>query len=110
MPKEQKRVFTISSEALGEVQASSEVQLGILYSIFADKEIPGKKALLSLCELYILHTSMIAYVDLIMKDSKMGDGSCILTTEDMYMMKSIRVGCDDLRDKLALHNIFVAVN
>jgi hypothetical protein len=111
MPKEQKRVFTVSSEALEEVQASSEVQLGILYSVFADKEIPGKKALLSLCELYVLHSSMIAYVNLIMKDRKMEDeGSCILTTQDMRMMKTIRVGCDDLRDKLALHNIFVAVN
>ena len=67
--------------------------------------------MLPLCELYVLHSSLISYVDLIMKDSKMKDeDSYMLTTQDLYMMKTIRVGCDDLRDRLALHNIFVAVN
>ena len=58
-----------------------------------------------------LSNEFFSTVDLIMKDSKMKDeGSYMLTTQDLYVMKTIRVGCDELRDKLALHNIFVAIN
>ena len=111
MPKEQKKFFTVSGDALAGTRASSEVQLEILYSVFAAKEAPGREALLPLCELYVLHSSLITYINLIMKDSKMKDeDSYMLTTEDIYVMKTIRVGCDDLHDRLALHNIFMAVN
>ena len=111
MPKEPTKSFTISGEVLESTRTPSEVQLGILYSIFTDKGSLRKEVLLSLCELYVLHSSMIAYVDLIMKDSKVKDeDSYVLTTQDLYMMKTIRVGCEELCDKLTLHNIFLAVN
>tara|TARA_Y100000310_G_scaffold11531_1_gene12072 strand:+ start:1363 stop:1698 length:336 start_codon:yes stop_codon:yes gene_type:complete len=111
MPKESQKSFTVSGEVLRDARGSSEVQLGILYSIFADKEAPSKEVLLSLCELYVLHSSWISYIDLVVRDSKVKDkDSYMLTTQDIYMMKTIRMGCDDLCDKLTLHNIFVAVN
>jgi len=111
MPKVPQKSFTVSGEVLRDARGSSAVQLGILYSIFTDKGAPSKAVLLSLCELYVLHSSWISYIDLVMKDSRVNDkDSYKLTTQDIYMMKTIRVGCDDLRDKLTLHNIFVAVN
>ena len=111
MPKEPQKSFTVSGVALRDMRGSSEVQLGILYSIFTDKGALSKEVLLSLCELYVLHSSWVSYIDLIMRDSRVKDeDSYMLTTQDIYMMKTIRVGCEDLRDKLTLHNVFVAVN
>ena len=81
MPKEPQKSFTVSGEVLRDARGLSEVQLGILYSIFTDKETLGKEALLSLCELYVLHSSWISYIDLIMKDTRVKD-------KDSYMLNT----------------------
>ena len=103
--------YTVSDEALTGLCNDSETQLEILYFLFSDKDVLTRDIVLALSELYILHSSLIKYVDVIKGDSKVKDSdSYLLTSQDLYMMNSIKTGCRDLQDRLRMYNIHMTVN
>ena len=90
--------------------SDEETKMEILHHIFDEKTSPPRDALLLLCELCVLHTSMIKYIELIKESPVSKEEKYIINSQDLIVMNTIRTGCKDLESKLHGYNIYLAIN
>jgi hypothetical protein len=108
--KGQASQYTVTSEALEGMLSDEETKMEILHHIFDEEGTMDRDVLLILCELCVLHTSMMKYIELIKESPVSKEEKYIINSQDLIVMNTIRTGCKDLESKLHGHNIYLAIN
>jgi hypothetical protein len=110
MAKGQSTQYTVTDEALEGMLSDQQIKMEILHHIFDNEDHSDRDLRLILCELCILHKSMIKYIELIKKTPVPKENKYLINSQDLIVMNSIKTGCKELEKELQEYNIHLAIN
>ena len=110
MAKDQTTQYTVTAEALEGMLSDQQTKMEILHHIFDHEDHSNRDLRLILCELCILHKSMIKYIELIKKTPVPKEDKYLINSQDLIVMNTIKTGCKELERELQDYTMHLAVN
>lgn len=110
MAKDRTTQYTVTAEALEGMLSDQRTKMEILHYIFDNEDHSDRDLRLILCELCILHKSMIKYIELIKKTPVPKEDKYLINSQDLMVMNTIKTGCKELERELQDYNMHLAVN
>ena len=93
MAKDPTTQYTVTAEALEGMLSDQHTKMEILHHIFDNEDHSDRDLRLILCELCILHKSMIKYIELIKKTPVPKEDKYLINSQDLMVMNTIKTGC-----------------
>ena len=110
MAKGQASQYTVTADALEGMLSSEHSKMEVLHHIFDTERQIDREKLLILCELCVLHASMIKYIELIKESPVSKEDKYLINSQDLVVMNTIKTGYTELENQLQGYNIYVAIN